>query len=299
MRTSERVVANLSNHGGRFKQCAKIACLLAISVVALDSSAQTRKDFKYQLPPGATLIIENQSGPIVVKTATSRQVSVTATLHSANVEIDPTQSANRVELRTHQLQPHLGPDQVRVDYEVTVPPDVAVTLRSANGPISVQNSQADVTIEGDTASVDVHDGGNGHVHVRTLSGPIRLTNITNGHVEITSVSGAVDLNHVSGPHIELNTTNGKITFNGDCAGDGVYAFSNHNADIDVTLPASASVDILARSVKGSVQNDFPFQAKQHTTFASAEQRSYAGTSNSGGSSLQLRSFSGTIRVKKQ
>ena len=273
--------------------------LLAALATSLSTHAETRKDFSYQLPPGASLVIDNLAGSIKVKSAPGRQVTGAATLGSSNVEVAPTQSVNRVELRTHALQSHLPAAQKRVDYDVSVPPDVSVILRSADGPITVENLHGDVTVEGDTASVTVQNSGSGHIHVRTLSGPIRLANITNSHVEITSVSGAVEVNAVSGPRLEVNTTNGKITFSGDLAGNGVYAFSNHNADIDVTLPATASVDILATSVRGAVQNDFPFQAKQHSTLAPAAGHYYAGTSNSGGSSLQLRSFSGTIRVKKQ
>jgi hypothetical protein len=59
------------------------------------------------------------------------------------------------------------------------------------------------------------------------------------------------------------------------------------------------VDLTARSITGSVENDFPLQAKRHPSFAITQGRSFAGTSNSGASSVQLRSMSGKIRVKKQ
>ena len=39
--------------------------------------------------------------------------------------------------------------------------------------------------------------------------------------------------------------------------------------------------------------------KQHVPFSVTSGRAFAGTSNSGASSVQLRSYSGTIRVKKQ
>ena len=73
----------------------------------------------------------------------------------------------------------------------------------------------------------------------------------------------------------------------------------HSGMIDVTLPESASVDLTARSINGLVQNDFPLQAKAHTPFVPKSGSSFAGTSNSGLSSVELQSFSGRIRVKKQ
>jgi hypothetical protein len=52
-------------------------------------------------------------------------------------------------------------------------------------------------------------------------------------------------------------------------------------------------------VKGAVENDFPFQKNIHPSFQLSEGRAFAGTSNSGASSVELRTFSGKIRVKKQ
>jgi hypothetical protein len=41
------------------------------------------------------------------------------------------------------------------------------------------------------------------------------------------------------------------------------------------------------------------QQKSHNSFVPMQGRSFAGTSNSGSSSVELQSFSGKIRVKKQ
>jgi hypothetical protein len=59
------------------------------------------------------------------------------------------------------------------------------------------------------------------------------------------------------------------------------------------------VDLSARSTTGAVENDFPLQEKSHNSFVPKQGRSFAGTSNSGSSSVELQSFSGKIRVKKQ
>ncbi|HWR34675.1 MAG TPA: DUF4097 family beta strand repeat-containing protein [Clostridia bacterium] len=277
---------------------AKLAVVALACLAAIQAPAQTRKDFKFSAAPGATLTIVNESGAVTVRAWAGRQVAIAATTYSDKVEIDQNQSGTRIEVRTHLLQPKLDTDQSRVDYEISVPPDVALNIRSSNGPIAAERMRGDINLEGDTAQIDVRESGYGHVHVRTMGGPVRLVNVANAHVEITSVSGNVELTNVDGPRVEVNTTNGKIAYSGDFGREGDYTFTSHSGDIDVTLPASASVDITARSVKGSVQNDFPFQPKQHTSFA-ANTRAFAGTSNSGSSSVQLRSFSGTIRVKKQ
>lgn len=277
----------------------RIVLALAAGIIAITASAQSRKELKFNVGPGASVSVSNDLGPVTIRSGSGSQVLVNATLHSSQVEIDPTQSGSRIDLHTHYLQQRPAGDAARIDYDITVPPDCAVTVHASGGPISIQNLHGDITAEGDGSNIDVKDVGNGHVHLRTLKGTVTLTNVANGHVEINSVSGPVTLTNVSGPRIEVSTTTGKVTYSGDFASNGDYDITTHSGDIDVFMPANASTDVSLRSVTGRVENDFPFQPKQHTSLYLATGKSFAGTSNQGGSSVALRSFSGTIRVKKQ
>ena len=282
-----------------WKQRARLGTVVLSCLVALASPAQTRKDMKYSVGPGASVTVTNDYGPVTVHTAAGSQVSAAATLRSDQYEIDQTHSGSRVEFVTHPLQQKPTGDAARVDFELTVPPDCAVTIHSSSGPVTIEKVRGDVNVDGDAANIDVHDVGNGHVHLRTLKGTVTLSNVTNGHVEITSVSGPVVLNNVSGPNVEINTTTGKIQYTGLFSNNGDYQFTTHSGDIELRVPANASIDFSARSVNGKVESDFPFQPKQHTPYAVTKGSAFAGTSNSGSSAVQLRSFSGTIRVKKQ
>lgn len=270
---------------------------LLVGTVSL-ASAQQKKDFRFTVQPGATVTVTNDFGPITVRAVSGNQVIVGATPHSAKVEVDGNQAGNRIELRSHFLQ-KASPQEGAVDYDVQVPANAAVVVRTSNGAVKVQNVKGDVTVESDTGSVDVRDVGNAHVHVRSMSGPVTLTNIRNGHVELTSVSGDVTLNNVSGPQVSANTTGAPIRFTGDCAGGGEYTLATHSGTIEVALPANASVDVSARSVNGSVEDAFQLQPDQHPTIAITAGKSLAGRANSGASSVHLRSFSGKITVKKQ
>jgi DUF4097 and DUF4098 domain-containing protein YvlB len=271
--------------------------LLITGAVSL-ASAQAKKEFRYSVQPGATVAITNDFGPITVRASTANQVLVTTTAHSNKVEVDGNQSGNRLDIRTHFLQKASG-DEGAVDYDVQVPNNAALVVRTAGGTVKVQNVSGDVTVESDTGSVDIRDASNGHVHVRTMSGPVTLNNVRNGHVELTSISGEVTLNSVSGSMVSANTTGAAVHFTGDCGGGGEYTLTSHSGNIDVALPAEASVDVTARSVTGSVEDGFQLQPDSHPTTALAAGKSFAGHANSGAASLHLRTFSGKITVKKQ
>jgi DUF4097 and DUF4098 domain-containing protein YvlB len=271
-----------------------IATLLATVV----SAAETHRDIHYNVTSGSAVFIVNQTGHITVHAAAGRQLQVTASQKSDKVEIDASQNGNRVTLRTHILQKVSG-DDARVDYDVALPSDTNINIDSENGPIKIDNANGNVTVESDAGQVDLANLSNGFVQVQTLNAAINLTAVRNARANIETTSGNVTLNNVTGQKLSVETTNGNISYVGDFAGGGAYTLTNHAGDIDVKVPAAASIDLTARSVKGTVTNDFPFQKPQHTSFALTEGRSFAGTSNSGASSVELRSFSGKIRVTKQ
>jgi DUF4097 and DUF4098 domain-containing protein YvlB len=273
--------------------------LVALGIGAtLAAAAETKKEFHYKLGPQASINLVNQFGGVTITPASDGQVGVVATLHSNKVEVDATQRGSRLELRTHFLQ-NASPAEGRIDYELRVPADTSLSVRSSSGPISVDGINSDMTLEGDAAEVTVRGLSGGHVHIRTLSGPVRLENLSHGDLEVVSVSGPVTLNNADGRVVSVNTTDGKISYDGDFGDSGDYLLANHSGDIDVTLPASASVDITATSEKGTVSNDFPFRPLTHNFFNTTQGKSFAGTANAGSSSVRLRSFSGKIHVKKQ
>ncbi|MGZ4826989.1 MAG: DUF4097 family beta strand repeat-containing protein [Terriglobales bacterium] len=273
------------------------AGLAVVIILTAGASAADKKEFRYNVNAGASVTVVNDYGTVRVRAAQPGTVVATAVPGSSKVEVDAAQSGNRVELRTHYLQ-QTGESDGRVDYEIQVPADANVMVRTASGPVQVQGVSGDVVVDTDTGKVDVRNC-NAHVRVRTVGGPITLVDLNDSFVEATSVGGQVSLNNVTGKSVSVNTTGGPITYAGDFAGGGVYSLSTHSGNIDLKLPASASVDVTARSVTGAVENDFPLTPPVHPTMALAQGKSLAGTSNSGASSVHLRTFSGRIRVKKQ
>jgi DUF4097 and DUF4098 domain-containing protein YvlB len=245
-----------------------IAMTLVVAVVA---SAENRKEFRFRVHRHASVSVINQFGPISVKPSSGHEVLVVAILHSDKAEIDSSHSGSRVSVSTHLLA-GADPETGRVDYEVLVPADASVSLRSATGPIHAEKLHGDVILEGNTANMDVRDVSDGHVHIKTLDGPVTLTNVTDGHVEITSV--------------------------GDFGGAGEYSLMTHTGDIDATAPSYASMDVLASSSQGKVVNDFPLQPV-HTSLVEKAGSAFAGTMGKAASSVKLLSFSGRIHLKKR
>ncbi|MGH9528828.1 MAG: DUF4097 family beta strand repeat-containing protein [Terriglobales bacterium] len=275
------------------------AKLVGIVVLAgaVFAGAETRQQLHFKVGRKPSVSINNQYGPISVKAGARGEVVITAVLHSDKVEVDQSHRGNRVDIISHLLA---GADQStgQVDYEVLVPTDADVTLTSMTGPLHAEKLHGDVIMEGNTATVDVRDVSDGHVHVKTLNGPVTLTDIRDGHVEITSLGGDVVLTSVDGPLVEVNSSSGKISYNGNFGSGGEYSLTSHTGDIEATAPSYASIDVTARSEQGQVENDFQLQPK-HTSFPIRAGSAFAGTVGKAASSVKLFSFSGKIHLKKR
>jgi DUF4097 and DUF4098 domain-containing protein YvlB len=259
--------------------------------------AETRKEFRFPVSGKASVSVTNVYGPISVKSAPGGQVFVIAVLHSDKVEVDQTQSGDRIDIVSHLL-PGADMQTGQVEYEVQVPIETAVTLHTTTGAVTAEKLQGDLTVEGAAANVSLRDIANAHVHVKTLDGPITLANINNGHVEVTSISGNVVMTSVNGKLVEVNSASGKIRYDGDFGYAGVYILSSHTGDIEATAPSYASFDVSARSEKGKVENDFTLEPR-HTSFAVKAGSAFAGTMNKAASSVKLFSMSGKIHLKKR
>jgi DUF4097 and DUF4098 domain-containing protein YvlB len=271
---------------------------VVLVTLATFAVAETKKEYRFDVGPKSKVSIINQFGGVSVKPSTGNYVLVNATMYSDKVEVDQSQSGNRVDVQSHLLTGATA-DNSRVDYEVLVPADASVNIESATGPLHAERLHGDVEAEGTNAAIDVRDISGSHVHVKTMAGAITLTNIRDGHVEIDSVSGDVTLRSVTGPLVRVSSTSGRIQYDGDFGYAGEYRFNSHSGNIDATIPEDASVDVKAQSVHGLVQNDVPLQPKVHTSFLVKEGSSFAGTINKAASSVWLRTFSGKIHLKKR
>jgi DUF4097 and DUF4098 domain-containing protein YvlB len=277
-----------------------VEVVLVSAMLAGTLFAETHKEFHFNVGSKSGVSVNNPYGSISVKPSTGNAVVINATLYSNKVEVDSSQTGNRIEIQSHLL-PGATADSGRADYEVLVPADASIILHSSTGPLRAEKLHGDMTLEGSAATVDVRDVTNAHVHVRTVNGPVTLTNVQDGHIEVDSLSGEVTLDRVDGPLVQVISTSGKIHYIGDFGHSGEYRLTSHSGDIDATVPEYTSADVSARSVRGEVHDDIPLQPKTHTAFLVQRGSAFVGTMGKAAvsSTVVLRSFSGKIHLRKR
>src|ERR1700675_2215883 len=168
------------------KRAAELVVLGLIVVGTL--AAQTKKEYHFVVGPKAGVSVMNPYGSISVKPSLNNTVVVNAVLHSDKVEVDSSQSGNRVDIQSHLLA-GADAESGRVDYEVLVPADASITLHSSTGSLHAEKLHGDVSLEGPGADVDVRDitDEHVHVHVKTMNGAVILANTKMGQCRVDSL----------------------------------------------------------------------------------------------------------------
>jgi hypothetical protein len=280
-------MANARNHPRL-----SIVLVAVFPLFSLLLAAQERKEFSYTVRRKAVIRITNDYGPITVKPSGNRQVVITTVSRSDAVSLVNEQHGNRIELRSMSTRQGAA----LVDYTVLVPADAIVSLRSFDGALHAQGLRGDVILETATASVEVTDTSDAHLHVKTLSGPISLSAIRNCRLDVHSVDGTVNLRDITGSSVEVNSVGGRITYEGDPGPAGEYLLTSHSGDLEVSIPASASVEIKMHSLKGVPDQGFPNAGGGVLAMGQRNLLLNPGIVNR--SRFVLHSFRGKIHVKR-
>ena len=200
-------------------------------------------------------------------------------------------------IETHPKRQNLTRDEARVDLTIRVPRQALVRMYSEQGDIAVENVEGGVTVDGVTNSVTLTQV-RGHIAVDTVDGPI-LIRSSEGPIEAKSISGNLQFIQVNSPQLMGTTNSGTIRYQGDFGLGGTYKLHSYSSPIEVQASPSASFDVDARSIQGTIDNRIPFPsvAKEASSLQSRRTgRSVQGRVNTGKSTVQITSYSGTIRL---
>ncbi len=162
------------------------------------------------------------------------------------------------------------------------------------------------------------DGGNIEIQVpartnlqlSSVNGSLISVDGVEGDIEINSTNGRVMLNNVAGS-VVANATNGNLTATiREVAANKPMSFSSMNSNVDVTLPASTKANLKINSTNGSAWSDFDLKMGASSApvvtnnrngngkYRIETERTTNATINGGGIDIELRTFNGTIYLRK-
>jgi len=258
---------------------------------------RAEKHFTVQSKPKITL--RNSSGRIQVKAWTKNEVQVAWTNSSGKNIVETEQAGNRVEIATRMDGENNSADSLKTDFEITVPVESELNVRTNSGNVTVESVHGDMTFDTVGANLQLTDV-NGYVVVKTIDGSLVCTRCS-GKLEANSISGNMQMLQPSLDSVRVQTSSGNILFDGSFLSRGIYIMKNFSGTIEVHFSSNDSFDVNATSLKGDVINQASFKPDTHGDSHPSSKwgHSLFGTMNEGHAKVELTSFSGTIKILKR
>ncbi len=278
--------------------------MLTAAVLASLAPIQGQTDTTFAVPAGASLSVNNFGGSIVVHGWTQNRVKIHAE-HGSRGAIEASLVGTTVTIKASGR--HGAPSVV--DFEITVPQDMALTLSGTYTEITVDGVRGAISAETVDGSVDVRGGG-GNIMLHSIQGSVTLADAT-GRIEVNSVNESVELSNVSGQikaetvngdvslngikssSVEATTINGDVVYEGTVSDGGTYSFNSHNGDITVSIPEGANVTLSVATANGDIDPSFPLPY----TGPSGKHR-YTFKLGTGSARMEAESFQGDIQLRR-
>ena len=279
-----------------------ICCLLALSGTLLAAEGN-RTEKTIEAGPNPRITVTNARGQILVRGWDKSQVHIVYTVISPYVDVDTeaipsSASPDKLHFSTHFLDPRLSENDRAVDYTLDVPAGTDLEIRNTQGSVQIEKVQGeDASVESVGGAVLVSDY-TGHLFVRSIGGNIDLIR-PSGRVEAFSITGNLHFVSPNTTRLRGTTTSGRIVFEGDFRDGGDYSLSEYSGDMEIVCPPSASFELNAKTDRGKLLNEMPINIWRRQATPLLTSNSLFGTHLTGKATVSLRSFSGTIRIRKR
>jgi len=275
----------------------KAAGLLIPGLLLCSAASADRIERHFKVEAHPVITIHNPNGTVTVRAWTKSDVMVVAKRATTEVEVDAEQTGNRVDVQTRQVADTASPDDLRTDFEISVPEDAELQIHNDSGGVNVSNVLGDMNVETIAAGVDLEDTA-GYLTVKTVGGAFQCLRCA-GRLEVTSISGNFKLIDLKSVYVRAQTSEGNILFNGSFLPNATYVLKNYSGAIEVRFSPGDSFDLSATSLKGKVHNEANLTPSSHHHFVPRFGNALFGSYNSGRARVELNSFDGTINILKR
>jgi len=264
----------------------------------------------YPIGPGADVDIDVLSGTVTIVAGSEGLVEVTGTLGDGveSLEIDGDEDGVYIEVEYDE--DYHGTQQVDTDLTIRVPAGSTLTVETVSASISVDGVTGELDLESVSGNVDIATMP-AALDVETVSGNIYVASApadsdvssVNGKIEIQAVGGSIDIENVSGDSMihggviddgDLESVSGNITCHAIPGPDGRLDIETMSGIITLVIDSSLTASFDLSTFSGSIENQIGPEPRRTSKYTPGKELYF--NTGSGGPSISLESFSGSIKL---
>jgi hypothetical protein len=278
-----------------------LTALLSVATVAL---ADNTFDRTLNVSAQPDLYVSTGSGNIHITAGSGSQIHIVGHVHagwSAFGDVNSrvqriidnppiTQSGNAVHIG--EAMDHSLFSNISIDYDVSVPQDVALNLHSGSGDVEVDNVGRFLSGSSGSGNVRAH-GIHGPADIESGSGDLELDDTGQGDVKAKTGSGNIRIHDFNGA-FSARTGSGDIEAAGHLQNGGTIMAGS--GDVKLQLAPDSRFTLEAATGSGDIRVHMPGVVATN----SDSSRHHVTTSiNGGGPALQIRTGSGDIEISSR
>ncbi len=287
-----------------------IAIALMILATGFAWSAQTVNE-RHPVAKGAEIDIENIAGSLTIVGWDSAEVQIEGTLGDGVEGLDVAVDEDGVSIEVEYDEDYHGKQMTETNLIIRVPSSSPLSVETISSSIEVSGVRGDLSLESVSGKITVADMPRS-VEIENVSGAISVDNApdetdlasVSGSIRIGMAMGSVDAENVSGSIVieggtlagaDIETVSGSITCKAKPGPQGDIDMETMSGSITLFVNAEALASYDLETFSGTIANDFGPEPKKLSKYTPEKELRF--NTGSGGPSISLNSFSGTIKLQ--
>jgi hypothetical protein len=297
-----------------------VCAALVVALAALPAAAGDRIEKSLKLAPGGRLYVEADSGQVAVTGSADGGATVVVTSKTQDLEerwaLAFEETPGQLRVTSKRKGPGGGTllgwltgsaSNNAPKFEIRVPRETQVSVRTAGGAIHLASLEGAATLETAGGSIKILEvtgdttastaGGSidvsklvGDLSAETAGGSVRVSGVT-GNARVETAGGSISLEGVGG-HVQAATAGGSIDAGLESANSLGGRLKTSGGSIRLRIDPAANLLLQASSSGGTVSNEVPMASVTRKTRTVLE-----GTLGKGGAELVLESRGGSVRIE--
>ncbi len=289
-----------------------IALALLVLATGLAWSAQTVNE-RHPVARGAEIDIENIAGSLTIVGWDAAEVQIEGTLGDGVEGLDVRVDDNGVNIKVEYDEDYHGKQASQTDLIIRVPSSSAVSVETISSSIDVSGVRGALDLESVSGRISVKGMPEG-LDIENVSGAISVESApdksdlasVSGSITVGAAMGSLDAENVSGSIVieggtlagaDIETVSGNITCRAIPGPQGDIDMETMSGSITLVVDDGAVASYDLETFSGTISNDFGPEPKKLSKYTPEKELRF--NTGSGGPSISLNSFSGTIKLQSR